>query len=766
VTDAGLGHLRGLVRLEELNLSEDRVTAQGLESLRGLANLQKVYLHQTDVDDETVQRFLEGDNPIHLVTGRREKAAPHPAHEPEERAEAGREEPAGDRADAHGDPLPPGARARLGTRQFWQESEASCLALSPDGRLVASGDEGGKVRLWDAATGRLVRVLPGKPARLTSLAFSPDGGRLAAGGDDRACLWDVATGRAVRDFSGSWFGVHALAFAPDGKALALALFPSDVRVLDLATGKQVLELHGERDRRQPYFGGDHFTGLAFAPDGKALAAGGRCQTSTPTHKTIAGQERPVLLTSETGRVWVWDYPSGKPRYKLGGDLKMVHGLAFGPGGRTLVTADGRPPRVWDAATGKPVRRIEVSGMPGSTESLAVGPDGRGFAVADGRVRGWDLASGKVDNPFDSWVAGLALSGDGRTLATRDGHGFLAVWDPATGKERLPRAGHRGAQVHDVAVSPDGKTVATAGDDHTVRLWEAATGREIRVLETGGLDVDRVRFAPDGRRLAAAVTDRRHTAPGRPAVARVLVWGLADGKKVLETADAGWAGTAADDLALGPGGTLVVGRNVWEFGRGGQMVCKASAVVVLDASTGKVLRELPGRGQPARALALSHDERVLAWGGDAVVRVVRLATGEEVRTFPIPGGNNSPVRSVAFSPDGKLLAAGAEGGAVAAWDVGAGRQVHAFRCPDRPAHVALQFVASGRLLAAADAGRRSEDEEGTEVCAWDVASGRRLAGPFRAGVSATALALSPDGVFLAAGYYSPAALLWDLPGAGR
>jgi WD40 repeat protein len=321
----------------------------------------------------------------------------------------------------------------------------------------------------------------------------------------------------------------------------------------------------------------------------------------------------------------------------------------------------------------------------------------------------------------------------------------------------------------VACSPDGKTVATAAGDHTVRLWDRATGQESRSLDTSPVDVEHVRFAPDGRRLVAAGSDHSRVAPGRPAVGKVLLWDLQTGKKVLETPDESWAGRAPGEPVLGKRGTLIVGRHEWAFeanGKpGGTMVCKSSAVLVLDAGTGKVVQEWAGRGQPARCLALSGDERVLAWGGDGRVRVVDLASGKELRFLAVGGtGEKNAVTAVAFSADGKLLAAGAAGGAVAAWEWASGRQVHAFACPNGGSHPTLAFVGGGRLLVAAGTGARSEDEDALEIRVWDAGTGRPVAGPFRAASSPSVLAFAPDGTFLAAGYYSPAALLWDLAGA--
>ncbi len=578
--------------------------------------------------------------------------------------------------DAHGDPLPKGALARVGTTRFQTDGSPWCLAFSADGkRLSAGGDSG--LSQWDAGSGKPMRQLL---AEGTVAAVTPDGRVMLAVVEQGPRLIDVATGKELhalkvpRGQGGPW------SFSPDGRAVTFGTIEGAIHVWDVATGRQRGAVGNVR-------AGVNF--LALAPDGRVVAEG--------------GAEKTILL---------WDVASGKELPPLTARGRSMERAVFSPDGKLLAAVDvesleDSTVRLWEVATGK-----EVAQFKGSSP-LEFSPDGKLLAAHHGSIYGddwlsvklWDVAAGKergVLKGHANAVKAFAFSPDAPQLAALTAiDDLIHVWDVTTGK-----AAHNFTRplAKALAFAPDGKTVIAANETGKVQVFDAATGLLARDMGLAEKRLQGVVLSSNGR---AALTNY--------AGASYQVWDTATGQTLgtLEARRQRAAGLAVTCptgmLAVANERSVSLHRLPTELARFPGTLAplqltaadKTTHLAALDLNLKATQLKLPPL-EPT--LTLRHDDKVngVAFAADGTllatlsneVRLWNTATGKVVKALPGSAG------AVAFAPDGKTAATGAkEGGAVLLWDLATGKErgrLVGHRGPVR----ALAFSADNKQLASA------------------------------------------------------------------
>jgi uncharacterized protein (TIGR03067 family) len=327
-----------------------------------------------------------------------------------------RDEPTPEERERPGAAKGPGETDKPRQTLTGSESPVRAVAFSADGRSVLGATEGGRVSIWDAATGKVRNALRDEGLRYLAMAISPDGKRILVGGTTDAAGGKGKDGKTV---AAGWVAlystslnelvwhvsdispVRALAFSPDGKSVSVGCADGTIRVQDAATGKLLVTCGGGQNAE--------VSAVAFSPDGKVIA-GSSADTS----------------------VTLWDSRAGRELRVLREHHRPVTSVAFSPDGRLLLVACGDcAVDLWEVATGK-------------------------------KVRDWVAATKGVHS--------VAFSPDGKCVATGAVAGPVGLWDVATGKELASYRGHTKA-VNGLAFSPDGKAIASGSADGTVKVWD-------------------------------------------------------------------------------------------------------------------------------------------------------------------------------------------------------------------------------------------------------------------------------------------------------
>ncbi len=612
--------------------------------------------------------------------------------------------------------------------------------FSPDGNRLAATSKSGEILIWENAAGanwKTALTLPSHPGLVKSLAFSPDGKRLAAArvaylGIEKGkpqvaaelILWDSTTGRPVRTLDSPLGEIDCLSFSPDGRRLASGN-SLDVMVWDLNSEQLPFVIPG--NARSIF-------GVAFSADGKSLVTAGQDQTirilETTTWSELAalrghtasitdvalpphsqGPIHQLVTACEDGTVRIWDVPAAAGPQALRGHTGPITHLANSPDGSLIASRGfGGPVKIWDAALGK-----ELSHLDCRAEKVAFSPDSR-FLVTGG---------GEFESP--------------------DRPGDLQIWDARTGQLQRTLPGHT-RYVLSVAWSPDGRHIASVSGNPLVPprsgeviVWDAGNGKECFRFHPPLRCAGCLAYSPDSRQLAIVGLDKV-----------VQICDAATGVEVRQLhghqSDATCVAFSRDGTRIAAGaydGTVII----WDVASGERSIAMSAFP--------DPIADLSFNADGTRLATASYDSTVTNRGE---VKVWDPNLGREL--IALAGQS-----TVAFSPDGRFLAAaGREGlfrpGAILIWNGTPSSEIFSLRT-EAPVIFGLACRPDGLRLATADVNGF--------VTIWDSTT-RREAIRWRAHdeagfESATSVTYSPDGLRLATAGSDRTARIWD-PATGR
>jgi WD40 repeat protein len=303
-------------------------------------------------------------------------------------------------------------------------TEIGCVTFSPDGRQLASIDQGGTLKVWDPSTGQELFTRHGYSfGGPEGLAFRPDGSALAAiGRDGSVCHVDPATGRRLQTYRGHRTRPKSVAFSPDGHRLASVSpgerppDPGEIKVWDVASGAELFSLPGH-----PTESPNEPGSIGFSPDGRLLV-------------TACGDHA----------IHVYDLATHRRVLRLAGHTGVVHAAAIHPDGRTIASAGhDNTVRLWDVTTGAELRVLQ--GHSREAMNAAFSPDGRRLVsgAIDRTLKLWDVESGQEILTLLGHAGGVscvAFSPDGRRIVSGGMDGVVKVWEatPLAPEQRARR----------------------------------------------------------------------------------------------------------------------------------------------------------------------------------------------------------------------------------------------------------------------------------------------------------------------------------------
>ena len=606
------------------------------------------------------------------------------------------------------------------------------LAYGPDGGTLAIGGDDGGVLVCGTVSGRPLRTLQGHRGRVFAVVHGRDV-LVTGSSDDTVRLWNPATGQVRHILSGHSEWAWPVVLGPEQDVVATGDAEGTVRLWDVATGalRHQMRAPGGFVFSIAFHAGlvaaAHRDGVVRLWDAATGAAAGELRSADGAVHRLVSMGDMLVSAGAGGRLCGWDTADRRLLVELTGHADDVYAIDAHPRRPLLASGDAAGHvRVWDIAAGE--LRHAFEGHTGAIYCVAFSPAGDLLASGDsaGTVCLWDTATGRLQHKLTGHTGSVwpfEFRPDGGQLAVSDDQLTTRLWDPATGTCVHTMSGH-GRRVGDVRFSATGALLATSGTDGVVRLWNPTVGRQVRAIAGSPHRLWTAAFSPAGPVLATADSE------GRLQLLN-LDTGLLERYLQIDTAPI-WA------VEFNPSGADIATSD------------DDDVVRVWHRTTGRPVHSLAEHRGRVRAIAYSHDGTVLATGcDDSRVRLWNAVSGQLVRTLE---GHTDRVYALAFGRG--VLASASWDATVRLWDPATGTCRHVLT-----RHTgrlwATAFDPSGGLLATAG--------DDLVIRLWDPVSGDHLQTLTGHTHSVSSLAFHPRGHLLASGSADGTARLWTVAG---
>ena len=636
--------------------------------------------------------------------------------------------------------LPEGATLRLG------KGHIRDIKFVPDGtQFIVAASTG--IWLYDVQTGAEIAQLNEKPRNIKTIALSPDGKTLiSSDSEGQVQMWDISTAKLHSTLRGPQKITNAVFVAT---ANGITLANEEHRHIRLWKFSPNTTEPIVTDTNSDSKFGYGTVVMTLSPDATRLAA-----TSSDEHEIYP--------------IWLWDANTGELLFTLEGHTRWIRALVFSPDSKTLASGDGgNTIRLWDMDTRTPRATFKISEW--GFHTLTLSPNGKLLASGsnDGRVRLWDATVKKQAgwSTFGKYVptltlrghknrvSALAFSPDGKTLITGSHDGSIRAWDTTIGSKRFTSLGHFGNPLG-LVFSETGSTLTSVHltpnwSGVQLKDWDVSTGNQLSIhfLHTNGAFGT---ISPDGKTI---ITDDywKHNITQlwdvKAKRVRTALKGRPKKRKPMRTSFRAGFTFSPDGTTVASGGQDNVVR-LWDTTARQPSGLKKFFGVFTDNRSPRLT--IQGHTVHVRTLAFSPDGKMLAGGSnDSTVYLWDAHTGTKFSTFM---AHTDRISALAFSPDGKTLASGSQSGEICLWDTVNETKDSANIITPRATVSKLLFSPDGKILV-------SGNGKGT-IQLWDVHTGKLLSTHIGHTYPIRVMLFSSDGKTLASGSNDGTILLWE------
>lgn len=610
------------------------------------------------------------------------------------------------------------------------------LAISPDGRLIATGDAHGEICLRRMSDGQVILTWEAHTGWVLCLTFSTDGQMLISGSDEQTIkLWDINNGQCQQTlFTNIW----TTTLISSHQMLVSGSADKIVMLWDINNGQCLRTLQGHKG---------WIWSVVLSPEGQTLAS--------------CGADRKIKL---------WNVDTGECLKTLQKHEDIVCSVVFTPDGQTLISGSSdRTVRLWDVQTGECLKILQGHADSVWSVALAMERSAVSFGVSEAKPKALAstkeigmpqenyssdhplLASGSADRTIKLWdisigqvvrtlqghsygVSTVVFSADGQTLISKDVGQTIKLWNTQTGQCLRTFKGYSSG-VWSIAFSPDGQTVIGSGEDQMVKLWNVRTGQCLKVLKGHKNWVTSVAFSPDGQTVASCGADRLvklwdvHTGQ----CLRIFAGHTCGVLRVIYSPDGNTLASCGEDQVIRfwdiktgecvrvlRGHTSLVTSIV--YSPDGQIFASSGAdlrIRIWDVNTSQWLRVLKGHTNWVWIIVFHPNGQTLASSGeDHLVKIWDVNTGQCIKVLQ---GHTNSVVTVAYSPDGRFLASGGTDQTVRIWDASTGQCLRVLKGHTKRVYSLAFTILRGVVSFEVDTVLASSSED-QSIRFWDVETG--------------------------------------------